>query len=66
METSLNVYDYPEPKEDKVKTIKGKVCFIYKFETEVPSNWDISDILEDVYENKDIYQQDLDDIDLDI
>ena len=45
METSLNVYDYPEPKEDKVKTIKGKVYFIYKFETEVPSNCDMSDIL---------------------
>ena len=51
METSLNVYDYPEPHEEKTKTKKGKMYLVYKFEMEVPEDWDESDIKNDMYNN---------------
>lgn len=67
METSWNVYDYPEPPEERTKTIKGKIYVAYKFEMEVPENWDECDIKNDMYENIEDYQQDLDEItDIDI
>lgn len=67
METSLMVYDYPEPPEEKTKIIKGKIYLAYKFEMEVPDDWDLSDIKNDMYENISEYQQDLDEIyDIDI
>lgn len=67
METSLMVYDYPEPPEEKTKIIKGKMYLAYKFEMEVPDDWDLSDIKNDMYENISEYQQDLDEIfDIDI
>lgn len=67
METSWNVYDYPDPPEEKTKTIKGKMYLVYKFEMEVPEDWDLADIKEDMYNNIDDYQQDLDEIsDIDI
>lgn len=67
METSWNVYDYPEPPEERIKTIKGKMYLVYKFEMEVPEEWDESDILNDMYDNINEYQQDLDEIsDIDI
>lgn len=67
METSWNVYDYPDPPEEKTKTIKGKMYLVYKFEMEVPEDWDLADIKEDMYNNIDYYQQDLDEIsDIDI
>lgn len=67
METSLNVYDYPEPTEEKTKTIKGKMYLVYKFEMEVPEDWDECDIKNDMYDNLIDYQQDLDEImDIDI
>ncbi len=67
METSLMVYDYPEPPEKETKIIKGKVYLVYKFEMEVPCDWDENDIREDIYENLSEYQQDLDEItDIDI
>ena len=67
METSLMVYDYPEPPEKETKTIKGKIYVAYKFEMEVPCDWDENDIREDIYENLSEYQQDLDEItDIDI
>lgn len=62
METSWNVYDYPEPSEPKTKTIKGRMYLAYKFEMEVPEEWDESDILNDMYDNISEYQQDLDEI----
>lgn len=62
METSLMVYDYPEPPEKETKVIKGKIYVAYKFEMEVPIEWDESDIKEDMYENISEYQQDLDEI----
>jgi len=67
IETSLMVNDYPEPPEEKTKTIKGKMYLAYKFEMEVPDNWDEFDIKNDMYENISEYQQDLDEIvDIDI
>ena len=67
METSLNVYDYPDPPEEKTKTIKGKMYLVYKFEMEVPEDWDECDIKNDMYNNISEYQQDLDEIyDIDI
>ena len=67
METSLNVYDYPDPPEERTKTIKGKMYLVYKFEMEVPEDWDESDIKNDMYENINEYEQDLDEIyDIDI
>ena len=67
IETSLMVDDYPTLPEEKTKTIKGKMYLVYKFEMEVPEEWDESDILNDMYENINEYQQDLDEIsDIDI
>lgn len=66
METSWNVYDYPDPPEEKTKTIKGRMYLEYKFEMEIPEDWDLADIKEDMYENLSDYQQDLDDLDFDI
>ena len=67
MDTSLMVYDYPEPPEEKTKIIKGKIYLAYKFEMEVPYNWDECDIKNDMYDNISEYQQDLDEIvDIDI
>lgn len=67
METSWNVYDYPEPPEERTKTIKGKIYVAYKFEMEVPYDWNECDIKNDMYENISDYQQDLDEItDIDI
>ena len=66
MDTSLMVYDYPDPPEEKIKTIKGKIYVVYKFEMEVPEVWDATDIKNDMYENISEYEQDLDDIDFDI
>ena len=62
IETSLMVNDYPEPPEEKTKTIKGKMYLVYKFEMEVPYDWDECDIKEDMYDNINEYQQDLDEI----
>lgn len=66
METSLMVYDYPEAPEKETKTIKGKVWLEYKFEMEVPENWDEQDIIDDIYENTSEYTQDLNEVELDI
>lgn len=37
------VYDYPIPPETS-KTIKGEMVVSYKFETEVPKEWDKEEI----------------------
>lgn len=67
IETSLNVYDYPEAPEERTKTIKGKMYLVYKFEMEVPEDWDECDIKNDMYDNISEYQQDLAEItDIDI
>lgn len=52
--------------EPETKTIYGRMVLIYKFKTEVPKDWDEADIKNDMWENTIDYQQDLDDIDLDI
>ena len=67
METSWMVFDYPDPPEEKTRIIKGKVYVVYKFEMDVPFDWDIYDIQEDIYSNLDDYLQDLDEIiDIDV
>lgn len=66
MDTSYMVYDYPDPPEEKTKIISGKIYLTYKFEMEVPENWDEADIKEDMYDNTSDYQQDLDEIEFDI
>lgn len=66
METSLMVYDYPEAPEKETKTIKGKIFLTYKFEMEVPKEWETADIANDIYSNTSEYMQDLDDVDYDI
>lgn len=61
------VYDYPSPPEKETKTIKGKLYVCYKFEMEVPVEWDLEDIKEDMYDKISEYEQDLDEIyDVDI
>ena len=64
MDTSWMVYDYPSPPDPDTKEIKGIICVTYKFDMEVPTDWDESDILEDMYDNIDDYQQDLDEIEI--
>lgn len=67
METSLMVYDYPTPPEPKTKIINGKIYLVYKFEMEVPEDWELYEIKEDIYNNLSDYMQDLDEIaDIDI
>ena len=58
----LGAGSYPDAPEDKTKTIKGKIYVVYKFEMEVPEDWDISDIKNDMYDNISEYEQDLDEI----
>lgn len=44
METSLMVYDYPEPNEVEEKGVSIKVTVSYTIDIDLPSNWDESDI----------------------
>lgn len=46
METSLMVYDYPEPNEIEEKGVSIKVTVSYTIDIDLPSNWDESDIEE--------------------
>ena len=62
----LGAGSYPEPPERDTKTIKGKLYLIYKFEMEVPKDWEYEKITDDIYANTSEYMQDLDDIDYDI
>lgn len=62
MRTSWQVYDYPAP-DDNLKTIKGVICVSYKFETEVPKDWDEERIRQDIYENTRDYTENIDEID---
>lgn len=64
-ETSWNVYDYPTQSE-KTKTIKGRIIVEYKFEVEVPKNWEQDDIKNDIYENLNEYKQDEEIIEMEI
>lgn len=66
IETSLMVNDYPEPHEKEMKTVKGTIYLTYKFEVEVPAEWNNEKIEEDMRENLCDYQQDLIETDMDI
>ena len=67
METSLNVSDYPEPIEKKMKTVNAKVYMTFNLEFEVPEDWEDEDIANDIKENIndfDWYNQEIEDIEL--
>lgn len=67
METiGLGAGSYPEPKEERVKTIEGKIWICYEFETEVPEKWDEDQIKEDIKENLKEYQQEISEVEIDI
>ena len=67
MDTSWNVYDYPEPIERKMKTVTAKVYVTYNLEFEVPEDWEDEDIANDITENFDEFDlsnRDIEDIEL--
>lgn len=51
METSLMVNDYPEPNEEKTKTITARVNITYIIEGEIPDEYEILDIERDIKDN---------------
>ena len=44
METSLMVYDYPEPTEKEERAVSVKVYVSYTIDFTVPSDWDNQDV----------------------
>ncbi|MBQ3298601.1 MAG: hypothetical protein IJA94_06685 [Bacilli bacterium] len=69
METSLMVYDYPEPPEEPTKEISGTIYVKYTFkDVEVPKNWDLEDIIDDIKMNLSDYtsdaEEEIEDIDV--
>ena len=54
------------PNEEETKTISGYVTITYKFEREVPVNWDNEEIEQDIKDYLEDYQEELVDIDIDI
>ena len=55
----LGAGSYPSPPET-TKTINVEVSVTYKFETEVPKNWDNERIIDDIQANLDEYIYDSD------
>ena len=51
METSLNVYDYPEPPEPKEKHIRVKVYITQEVDYYCPIAWNKDDIKQDIDDN---------------
>lgn len=52
METSLNVYDYPDPPVENVQEVSGKIYVTYKFEDiEFPKEFDKNDMIDDIKQN---------------
>ena len=49
--TGLGAGSYPEPKEEKTKTIQAKLIISYNIEYDVPEKWDKDQIIEDIKEN---------------
>jgi len=67
METSLYVHDYPEPNEEKTKTITARVNVTYIIEGEVPDEYEILDIERDIRDNFNEYsvlEEDIDDVEV--
>lgn len=65
METSWNVYDYPDPPEKRTKVVQAKVYMTFNVELEVPEDWENEDIANDIKENIDDfdwYDQEIEDI----
>lgn len=67
METSLNVYDYPSPPEIEEQHIKATVIIAVDLEYDVPKDWDVEKIKNDIEENLDDFtwhNERIEDIDL--
>lgn len=67
METSLNVYDYPSPPEIEQQHIQATVIIAIDLEYDVPKEWDVEKIKNDIKENLDDftwYNERIEDIDL--
>jgi phosphoribosylformylglycinamidine (FGAM) synthase PurS component len=47
----LGAGSYPEPPEEKTKTIEVTINIEYKTEVEIPEKWDRERIYEDIKEN---------------
>lgn len=53
METSLMVYDYPEPDEIEERAVSITVTVSYTIDIDVPVDWDDTDIERYVHDNLD-------------
>lgn len=51
IETSLIVHDYPQPSDEKDKTIKAQITLTFEIEDEVPEKWESDDIKDYIKEN---------------
>lgn len=51
METSLMVHDYPEPLEEKDKTIRAQITLTFEIEDELPEKWESDNIKDYIKEN---------------
>lgn len=51
METSLMVYDYPEPSYNNERAIRARVFVSYDLEIDIPSDWDEDKTIEYVRDN---------------
>ena len=56
METSLMVYDYPEPTEIEERAVSVNITISYTLDFDVPRNWSDSDIEHYVVDNLDCLQ----------
>lgn len=67
METSWNVYDYPDPPEIEEQHIQATVIIAIDLEYDVPKSWDVEKIKDDIKENLDDftwYNERIEEIDL--
>lgn len=65
---TLGAGSYPEPPEEKMQTISGKVVITYDIEADVPDKWDKETIIADIKENLDdyIHLKEYEDIEIDL
>lgn len=67
METSLNVYDYPEPNEVAERNVKVTVMMSYTVDINVPVDWDDDKIMEYIREENEYlthYNEEIDDMEI--
>lgn len=65
---TLGAGSYPEPPEEKERSISGKVVITYDIEGDVPDKWDKETIIADIKENLDdyIHLKEYEDIEIDL